>query len=76
MNYNSATINWNSINGNDEVFYNIYLNRSLVGELITDLNYSFTSLTENTNYVGKVETIILDCSNYSSSLKFDEIYNN
>lgn len=68
LNYNSATISWNSITGNSDVFYNVYLNESLVAELISDLNYSFISLSENINYTGKVEAIegsvILESSNF------------
>ncbi|ULC58118.1 hypothetical protein MBM09_09315 [Flaviramulus sp. BrNp1-15] len=68
LNYNSATVSWNSITGNSEVFYNVYLNESLVAELISDLSYSFINLSENTNYTGKIEAIedsvIIESSNF------------
>lgn len=57
LNYNTVTISWNSISGNDQILYNIYLNESLIEELVSDTNYSFVDLSENTLYSGKIEAI-------------------
>ena len=76
LNFDSATVSWNSITGNSEVLYNVYLNESLVAELISDLSYSFVSLSENTNYTAKIEAIEASVVLESSNLIFTTLEDN
>ena len=52
ISHNSATIRWNKVG--ESVTYSIYLNESVIDENITQLNYTFTGLNEQTDYTGKV----------------------
>ncbi|WMI67779.1 hypothetical protein [Mangrovimonas sp. YM274] len=76
LNSNSATISWNAITGSSEVLYNVYLNESLVAELIPELSYSFISLSENTNYNGTVEAVEGSVILASSNVTFTTSENN
>jgi hypothetical protein len=75
LNYNSATITWNAIQGSGTVSYNIFLSDNLEAELISDLTYSFTNLNENTNYTIRVDALDDSGVIKSKTLSFTTIEN-
>jgi len=51
----SASITWTALSGSTH--YNVYLDQVLQEEFVTDLNYSFSNLNNNTLYTGRVDAV-------------------